>query len=186
MKGKSIMVIIEYITLYQKSPYGKEMVMFFSRLTRVGFCLMILCAPSLVLAHGTEGSLKEGKGWMIEAFYDDGEAMSYTETQVFHEPSTMPFQTGRTDKNGCFLFSPDGPGTWRVEVKDEMGHAVILKTEITDNPGSSKNESIPGPEASSKGRDKVGGLMAGLGIITFVFGLYFWVSARKLRHMDQP
>lgn len=83
-------------------------------------CFMILSLPTLVWAHGTEGSLRKGHGWMIEAFYDDGEAMSYTETQVFHEPDPLPFQTGRTDKNGRFMFFPDGPGTWRVNVQDDM------------------------------------------------------------------
>lgn len=185
MKGTCRMIIIESENATRKPALENDRLILFLRFYCV-VCLMILCAPAGVSAHGTEGSIKEINGWMIEASYDDGEAMSYTETKVFHEPDTMPFQTGRTDKNGRFLFYPDGPGTWRVEVQDEMGHAVILKTEVKSDGGNSQNEVAPGATTPSKGRDKVGGLMAGVGIITFVFGLFFWLSGRKFRLRDQP
>lgn len=143
--------------------------------------LLIMGFATQAAAHATHGKLEIGRGWMIEALYDDDEAMSYTETQVFHEPDTMPFQTGRTDKNGRFLFSPDGPGTWRVEVEDDMGHAVILKQEIGNDPGNPKDECVQKPEVSSKGRDNASGLMGGMGIISFVFSVFFWISGRKNR-----
>jgi nickel transport protein len=141
--------------------------------------LVLIFRGGNVSAHGTEGGIGEGKGILVRAVYDDGDAMSYTETHVFHEPDTMPFQAGRTDKNGCFLFKPDGPGTWRVEVKDEMGHAMILKTEVkevgegkTDTHGSTVSNEL-------RKQDKFGRALAGVGLIALVTGGLFWMSARR-------
>lgn len=142
--------------------------------------VVVLLAPFSVFAHGTEGQIGEARGFMVQAFYDDGEAMSYTETDVFHESETQPFQKGRTDRNGRFLFYPDAPGVWRIEVKDEMGHAVILKQDIAADwmAESGKTMSIELTPSSVR-PDKLSGLLAGVGIISLVSGFFFWMSARK-------
>ncbi len=141
---------------------------------------MVLIAPLSAFSHGTEGSLAESRGWMVQAFYDDGEAMSYTETDVYLEPQTLPFQKGRTDRNGRFLFYPDAPGVWRIEVKDEMGHAVILKKEITDGMlAESRPDLKIGTPVQPERRGKMSGALAGVGLISFVTGFLFWMKSRK-------
>ena len=141
--------------------------------------LFFLLIPSVAFAHGTEGSIGEGRGIMVQAVYDDGDTMSYTDTKVFHEPETMPFQTGRTDKNGHFIFNPDGPGTWRVEVEDEMGHAVILKTTISDPLEKGVVGTVQEPLPEERYTDKLCRIIAGLFVIFFIFGMFFWHTARK-------
>lgn len=136
-------------------------------------------SPKAAIAHGTYGQIKAAQGWMIQAFYDDGEAMSYTETRVFSGKDSAPAQTGHTDRNGRFLFYPDKPGTWKVVVEDEMGHAVILEKNIPSIEDSAVIISGGDPGTSPERQGKTGGVMAGIGIISFVFSFYFWVSARK-------
>jgi nickel transport protein len=148
--------------------------------------VMFTASPYLSFSHGTEGGITEKRGWMVQAVYDDGETMSYTETEIFHEPQTLPFQKGRTDRNGRFLFYPDAPGTWRIEVKDEMGHAVILKKEISNgNLSESRTESPSEPMPSSDRSGKLSKALAGVGLISFVSGFFFWVTARKKTEEDR-
>lgn len=148
--------------------------------------IMMLFIPLSAFSHGTEGGITEKRGWMVQAVYDDGEAMSYTETEIFHEPQTLPFQKGRTDRNGRFLFYPDAPGIWRIEVKDEMGHAVILKKEISKAMMTESGaESPPEPMPSSARTGKLSKALAGVGMISFVSGFFFWVTARKKTEEDK-
>ncbi len=135
--------------------------------------------PKGAMAHGTYGQIKTAQGWMVQAFYDDGEVMSYTETRVFSGKDSAPAQTGRTDRNGRFLFYPDKPGTWKVVVEDEMGHAVVLEADIPSIEASSVTISGGDPGALPERQGKTGGVLAGVGVISLAFSLYFWVSARK-------
>ena len=54
--------------------------------------------------------LKKTEAWCITAQYDDGEFMSYAGVEVKAPGSDIAFQTGRTDRNGCFVFLPDAQG----------------------------------------------------------------------------
>ncbi len=143
------------------------------------FVLTFSLPPKVATAHGTYGQIKAVRGWMIQAFYDDGEAMSYTETRVFSGKDTAPAQTGRTDRNGRFLFYPDKPGIWKVVVEDEMGHAVILEKDIPSIETAGVTISGGDSGALPVRQGKASGVLAGVGIISLVFSLYFWRSARK-------
>lgn len=75
--------------------------------------------------------LKDGKTEVFEFHYSDGSALPFAEVEVWSpENAEIEFQNGRTDKNGRFSFSPDTPGTWRITISDEMGHAAIAQCEI--------------------------------------------------------
>jgi len=138
---------------------------------------MVGLSSTPALGHGTLGSLKMETGWLVSAFYDDGEPMAYTEVLVFHNEESMPFQTGRTDKNGNFMFFPDTPGMWKTTITDEMGHGLTLKTQI-DNPLAPKESEIPKGASGTK----TSRAFAGLSMIFFLSGLGFWWTGRKVRN----
>ena len=90
------------------------------------FALTLFLAVSQAWGHGTEGSISKDTGILIFAAYDDAEPMSYAEVEIHGPNSTVPFQKGRTDRNGNFMFQPDSPGQWQVVVRDGMGHQLSL------------------------------------------------------------
>jgi nickel transport protein len=92
-----------------------------------------LSLPAVVLAHGTHGATEEGGGAVCaSAAYDDGSPMSYAAVDIFSPADKkLPFQTGRTDRNGYFCFRPDAPGRWKLTAKDEEGHQVRLSTRVS-------------------------------------------------------
>ncbi|MCI5161759.1 MAG: hypothetical protein D3917_07015 [Candidatus Electrothrix sp. AX5] len=79
--------------------------------------------------HGETGSSSEAL--CTSASYEDGEAMSYATVEIIAPNSKLPFQSGRTDRNGYFCFRPDTPGRWKITVKDEDGHFVRLGTKVS-------------------------------------------------------
>ncbi|HDS15366.1 MAG TPA: hypothetical protein ENN66_01865 [Proteobacteria bacterium] len=142
-------------------------------------CLSILThAPAVCWAHGVEGYLEKIEGVCAWANYDDGEPMAYAAVEVRLEGAKLAFQTGRTDRNGCFLFRPDGPGRWQVVVNDGMGHRLALAYEMALDPTA-----VP---AEPPARTHDGCLTRSLKIITgpaVIFGLCgFFYGWRARRH----
>ena len=54
--------------------------------------------------------------------------MSYAQVTIMAPDSETPFQTGFTDRNGIFSFSPDSKGKYLVTVGDGMGHQLVRIT----------------------------------------------------------
>ncbi|WP_339135497.1 MAG: hypothetical protein WGN25_18085 [Candidatus Electrothrix sp. GW3-4] len=83
-------------------------------------------------AHGVHGDTGSGsKAICTSASYEDGESMSYATVEIIAPNAKLPFQTGRTDRNGYFCFRPDTPGRWKITVKDEDGHFIRLGTKVS-------------------------------------------------------
>lgn len=139
-------------------------------------CLMVLTLAlgENVLAHGILGRVNSSTGIMVEAEYDDGEPMSYTSAEVFCCEEKLPFQSGRTDRNGRFLFKPDKQGVWIVVVKDEMSHQLKLKTDIDENSNilEIKNNHLQSFPKYQK-------VFSGLSVIFVGFGFVFWWKGMK-------
>ncbi|CCK79111.1 hypothetical protein [Desulfobacula toluolica] len=100
-------------------------------------CLWCMACTLLIsdhtLAHGVRGRISSQKALMVESEYDDGEAMGYADVEVYSPMETICFQSGRTDRNGRFVFFPDKKGDWKVIVNDGMGHQLTLKTNVDEN-----------------------------------------------------
>ena len=98
----------------------------------MNFCCLtsVFVISTTVLAHGVHGRTSFKEAAVVSIEYDDGEPVSYAAVKVYSPESQIPFQTGRTDKNGRFIFSPDEEGEWKVVVNDEMGHQIIFKPNI--------------------------------------------------------
>ncbi len=86
--------------------------------------IIIIFSFECAFAHGVRGRIKKG-GIVVKAEYDTGEPMSYAKVEVF-SPDMKLFQSGRTDRNGCFCFFPDRKGRWKVIVDDEIGHRLTV------------------------------------------------------------
>ncbi|MCI5222691.1 MAG: hypothetical protein D3924_08490 [Candidatus Electrothrix sp. AR4] len=79
--------------------------------------------------HGDTGSGSEAL--CTSTSYDDGGPMSYAAVEIIAPNAKLPFQSGRTDRNGYFCFRPDTPGRWKITIKDEDGHFVRLGTKVS-------------------------------------------------------
>jgi nickel transport protein len=138
---------------------------------------MLAAAPCW--SHGVHGYVEHTDGYCVTAQYDDGEPMSYAAVEIKAPDSNIAFQTGRTDRNGRFMFEPDGQGRWQAVVKDNMGHRLHVDLEVGgDNAAREKGETrTPAASGLSSRLIKV---IAGLSIIAGLSGfLYGWKARRK-------
>jgi nickel transport protein len=89
--------------------------------------------PGLVQAHEVLHAVERGKAIAVKAYFADGEALAYTEYQVFSPvDAKIPYQKGRTDRVGYVAFVPDHPGKWRVQISDATGHGLDLEVDASD------------------------------------------------------
>jgi nickel transport protein len=145
----------------------------------MGIVVILLLIATPVWSHGTSGSTEQGEGIMVKAEYDDGEPMSYAAVEVKVQGIDIPFQTGRTDKNGIFMFAPDQAGTWQIAVSDEMGHRLALdrRVETADRQTSSSDAS---KQAVKSGLSRRDGMITGIAVIFGLCGVvYGWQAGRR-------
>jgi nickel transport protein len=89
--------------------------------------LLALALPAAAAAHEVTHEVVYGKAVAVRARYAGAEPLAYAEYQVFSPADPkIPWQKGRTDRDGWLAFVPSQPGTWRVQVSDGSGHGMIL------------------------------------------------------------
>lgn len=137
---------------------------------------MLWTAPACS-AHGMDGSLARAEGYCLTAAYDDGEPMSYAAVEIKAPDSYLVFQTGRTDRNGRFIFQPDAPGPWQAVVQDGMGHRLALNVEVGGDPEAPGKVSVGTPEVSAAPH-RLLNILAGLAIIFGLCGFFYGWRAR--------
>lgn len=141
--------------------------------------ILALVAAGQVWAHGVRGTTVPEQTACLQAEYDDGEPMSYARVEIQAPGSELPFQSGRTDRNGRFCFLPDIPGAWGLEASDAMGHKLRLLSRIDENmvpstdTGNMKGMYRDGPWARSMK------IVDGLAVIFGSAGLIAWWRSRK-------
>jgi len=139
--------------------------------------IMAVIIPPLIHAHGVQGSVENG-GLVVTAQYDTGEAMSYAKVTISAPGAKLPFQSGRTDRNGRFCFFPDTAGEWIVVVDDEIGHRLDVDIPV-DEAMKLETGSMAGKSKNSLAKyEKV---LIGIGIIFGVSGLFFWWLGMRVR-----
>ncbi|MFH0730721.1 MAG: hypothetical protein V2B19_30800 [Pseudomonadota bacterium] len=147
----------------------------------LGICCLTVALVTVATgwAHGVEGSIEKAEGVCVTALYDDGEPMNYAAVEIKVPGSETVFQSGRTDRNGRFLFKPDGPGQWLAVVTDGMGHRLAL----THVAGGGEAGPVPvetGLPVTSAGTSRPLKALAGLSIIFGLCGfLYGWRARRQ-------
>jgi nickel transport protein len=135
--------------------------------------VMMWAAPSC-RAHGVDGYVEREEGYCVTAQYDDGEPMSYAAVEIKAPDSDIVFQKGRADRNGRFMFQPDGPGRWRAVVQDGMGHRLALDAQVDEASGAPETVHA-GMPANGARPGRLGNILTGLGVIFGLCGfLYGW------------
>lgn len=139
---------------------------------------IISLVPYQLCAHGVRGKVDSG-GVVVIAEYDTGEPMSYAKVNILAPKAKLPFQSGRTDRNGRFCFSPDTSGEWKVVVDDEMGHRLEVMVPVDEAMQLKTNQRAGGLDRSLFRYARV---IIGISIIFGIFGsLLGWMSHKKLR-----
>ena len=129
--------------------------------------------------HGVEGYVEQIKAYCVTAMYDDGEPMSYAAVEIKAPQSDIAFQTGRTDRNGCFMVNTDTPGAWQAVVSDGMGHRLSLDFSVAAGertPSEAKKTVSPTVSNQMSRPLKV---IAGLSIIIGLCGFFYGWKARR-------
>lgn len=137
----------------------------------------IFASAAPVWGHGTEGFIEKAQGILVSAGYDDGEPMSYAEVEIIGPNSEIPFQKGRTDRNGMFMFRPDLTGLWQIVVLDGMGHRLALEWEIADVNNGFK--AATPMKMVSREASPPQGIIMGMSIIFGLFGIVYGWKARS-------
>jgi nickel transport protein len=135
--------------------------------------IWIAIAPSLVRAHTIHYAV-EPKGMTVRIFYAANDPASYAEYELAGPGDALPYQTGRTDRNGCVSFLPDRPGVWQVKVLGESAHGfhgVTIEVKVDQALGL---ESFSKPLVATHTR-----LITGLSLIVGIFGIYAYWRSRK-------
>jgi nickel transport protein len=143
---------------------------------RILISVVISLVPSLVQAHGVTGDVGSG-GVVVSARYNTGEAMSYAKVRIAAPGTDIPFQSGRTDRNGRFCFFPDTQGDWRVVVDDEMGHRLQVTVPVDEGGLLKKGEGAAPVVKSMLSRYE--NALIGISLIFGLSGLFFWWKAKK-------
>jgi nickel transport protein len=137
--------------------------------------------PTAGWSHGVRGGVVRSDGYLVTAEYDDGEPMSYAAVEIKSPDSNIAFQTGRTDRNGLFMFRPDREGRWRIVVQDNMGHRLAVHPEVAGDTADAKAADAESRVTSSD-LTRAGKAVMGLSIIFGVFGLWYgWRARRAIR-----
>jgi len=138
----------------------------------IGILLIALGHPSLCLGHGVETeTFAVGTG--VKARYSDESPMAYCDVAIFApDDAEQEYQTGITDRNGCFAFVPDTSGVWRVIVDDGMGHQVTAEVAVDSLQAT-------GTDDHHHSGDRTSSAIVGVSLIFGLFGI--WALLRGSR-----
>ena len=142
---------------------------------------MSVYVPASALSHGTKSAVEQG-GLTVSAQYDTGEPMDYAKVTISAPDATLPFQSGRTDRNGRFCFFPDKAGEWAMVVDDEMGHR--LEVRIPVDASLALQQGKDNRASREAGASRLEKAAMGMGIIFGFFGVFFWWKGRKRAPAD--
>jgi len=134
---------------------------------------IFLLLPTVCFSHNVIFSIIEG-GIGLEIYYDDivKTPMFYSKFKVFSpEDRDEIFQEGFTDINGKFVFFPDKPGEWKIEVNDGMGHGIVTNINVTKELNYEKEE--------SRNFSIWQKIIIGLSIILGISGILFYISSKR-------
>jgi nickel transport protein len=139
--------------------------------------LLSLLAVTAAGAHAVEYQV-ENRGVSARFFFLPNDPASYSPYEVFGPGDDMPYQKGRTDKNGVAAFLPDRPGKWTVKVVAESehgGHAASVEIDVKEG---LLMDSFSKPLVAAHTK-----IFVAAGVLLSVFGLWaLWSSRRRKPH----
>jgi nickel transport protein len=136
--------------------------------------LLSLLPVSGAEAHSVEYQV-ENRGISARFFFLPNDPANYSPYEIFAPGEEVPYQKGRTDKNGVASFLPDRPGKWRIKVIAESehgGHAANVEIDVKEG---LLMESFSKPLVAAHTK-----LVVGAGCLLSVFGMWaLWAATRK-------
>ncbi len=143
-------------------------------------CLFAILMVNGAHAHAVEYQV-ENRGISARFFFLPNDPASYSSYEIFGPGDKIPYQKGRSDKNGVVSFLPDRPGKWRVKVLAESehgGHAADVEIHVKEG---LLMDSFSKPLVAAHAKLFVGG-----GILLAVFGFWaLWTARRKPAKREQ-
>lgn len=138
------------------------------------FVFLCLFFPVILFAHGIEYSTFEG-GLGITIKYNTGQLITGAHVKVYSPDDTDDlFQWGVTDLNGRFIFSPDEPGEWLIEINDGTGHGIKEKFTVAED--LTLVRGATGPEGNTAVWQDI---LIGVSIIFGFSGIWFYRLSKK-------
>ncbi len=135
--------------------------------------ILLLLMYSGAEAHSVHYQV-ENKGISVRVFYAEDEPASYSSYEIFGPGDRIPYQKGRTDKNGFVSFLPDRKGKWLVNVYGESEHGMHGAQIEVNVDKSLHMESFKKPLVARYTRAFVG-----VSILLSLFGLWALVRTWK-------
>lgn len=86
-------------------------------------CAFLIGISSNVPAHSVNYSV-ENRGISVRVFYGRDDPVDYSGYEIMGPGDTIPYQKGRTDRNGFVSFIPNRQGTWVIRVLGESEHGM--------------------------------------------------------------
>ena len=96
--------------------------------------VLSLLAVSGAEAHSVEYQV-ENRGISTRFFFLPNEPANYSSYEIFGPGDKLPYQKGRTDRNGVVSFLPDRPGKWTIKMiveSDHGGHAATVEIDVKE------------------------------------------------------
>lgn len=118
-------------------------------MTRIwlGIVAAVAAAPSLIrpaMAHDVTYALRGAGDVTVEFRYQDGTPMAGATALVFApDAGALPTVTAVTDAAGDVRLRASRDGVWRVDVRDDAGHASRARLRVTDGVASLAERAIP-------------------------------------------
>lgn len=131
--------------------------------------LAALAAPAL--GHDLQYSVTGGQAVVVRLFYVDNKPFSFESYSITREGDALPWQTGRTDRQGRIAFLPDRAATWRIKAVSEDGHGADFSL-ATDAAARIADSDKPAYE-------RYGRIVAGIALILGLFGALTLFARRK-------
>ncbi len=153
----------------------------------------IVCAPAAGHAIQFETE-KHPPVVRVKSFFSPTSPVADANVTIYAPGENDPHQSGYTDKEGFFAFTPDRSGEWRFEIDDGMGHADRITVKVSSNffdseqesPGEiDKEEEAEAAERSSsecvftEGIPVIYRVIFGLALILGVTGIIYGVKAKQ-------
>lgn len=135
----------------------------------------VAAAPAA--AHEVLHAVERGRAVAVRAYFGDGSALAYCEYEVWSPADAhVPWQKGRTDRDGWLAFVPDVRGAWRVRVMDGAAHALDLSVDVAPE-AVAAGGGMPGAGPFGRAAFVLRPLLAVVGIVA-AFGLLRLVYRR--------
>ena len=144
--------------------------------------LVLLLWVNTLYAHSVNYDVQQKTVAAIRVFYTADDPASYSGFEVYAPDSgDLPYQTGRTDKNGFVSFIPDRQGIWKVKVLGESAHGYHGVTVEVKVDKDLNIESFKKPLAAQYTK-----LVTGISLIFGLFGIYAMLRTRKKTRQRIP